>query len=243
MNHPEGQVMKVDYFDRPDFGKRYEELKAENHPGWAGEARYREIETAIEKLLVRYGVPAGGRFLELGCGAGNITLFMADKGFEAYGIDTATEAIAWARERMESSMASADFRVGNVVDLASYPDSFFDFVFDGECLHCVIGSDRAICLANVFRVLKRGGLFYVQGNCMDETLKDPLNVSPDFCFDPQSQYLMRKGIPYYHLSRKEELLEGIREAGFKIACYERVPKTPKHEPFQAGGLLVDAVKP
>jgi hypothetical protein len=74
-------------------------------------------------------------------------------------------------------------------------------------------------------------------------LKDPLNLSPDFRFDPQSQYLMRKGIPYYYLSRKEELLEEIRGTGLKVACYERVPKTPKHEPFQAGGLLVNAIKP
>jgi hypothetical protein len=64
MSHPKGQVMKVDYFDRPDFGKRYEELRAENHPGWASEANYREKEAAIEKLLARYSVPAGGRFLE-----------------------------------------------------------------------------------------------------------------------------------------------------------------------------------
>ena len=98
MNYPKVQVMKVDYFDRPDFGKRYEELRAENHPGWFSEAHYREEETAIEKLLARYGVPAGGRFLELGCGAGNITLFMANKGFEAYGIDTALRPLH-GRER------------------------------------------------------------------------------------------------------------------------------------------------
>ena len=124
------------------------------------------------------------------------------------------EAIAWAQERMEASKASADFRVGNVVDLASYPDDFFDLVFDGECLHCVIGADREACLANVFRVLKRGGLFYIQGNCMDETLKERLDLSPDVYFDPQSQCLLRNGIPYYYLSREEEILEEIQEAGF-----------------------------
>lgn len=235
--------MKVDYFNRPDFGKRYEELRSENQPGWSSEESYRENEAAIEKLLALYDVPKGGRFLELGCGAGNITLFMADKGFEAYGIDTAHEAIAWARERMGGSKASADFRVGNIVDLASYSDHFFDFVFDGGSLHCIIGSDRKTCLANIFRVLKRGGLLYVQGNCLNEALREPFNISSDVYFDPRNQCLMRNGIPYYYLSREEELLGEIREAGFKITRCEKVPKSPKHEPFQAGGLLVDAFKP
>jgi len=144
---------------------------------------------------------------------------------------------------MEGLTISADFRVGNAVDLASYPDDFFDFVFDGECLHCIIGSDREICLANVLRVLKRGGLFYIQGNCIDETLREPINISPGVYFDPRNQCLMRNGIPYYCLSKEEELLREIQEAGFKIAHCEKVPKTIRHQPFQSGGLLVDAIKP
>ncbi len=235
--------MKVDYFNRPDFGKRYEKRRAGNLSGWSSEESYKEKEAVVERLLELYDVSKGGRFLELGCGAGNMTLFMANKGFEADGVDTAPEAVAWARERMEGLKANADFRIDNIVNLASYSDSFFDFVFDGDCLHCIIGSDRKTCLVNVFRVLKQGGLFYVQGNCMDETLKESLNISPDVYFDPQNQCLMRNGIPYYYLSREGELLGEIREAGFEIAHCEKVLKTTKHELFQAGELLVDAIKP
>jgi len=240
----DNEIMKVDYLGRSEFGERYKKLKSESQPGWwISEENYRKMETAIENLLERHDVPQDGRFLDLGCGAGNITLFMAGKGFEAYGIDAAPEAIAWAQERMHGLEIDADFRVGNIVDLAPYSDDFFDFVFDGECLHCIIGQDRETCLGNVFRVLKRGGLFYVQGNCMDETLEEAVNVSPGVYFEPQSQCLMRNGVPYYYLSREEELLTEIREVGFMIAHCERIPKTPEHAPFQAGGLLVDAVKP
>jgi len=88
--------MKIDYFNRPDFGKRYEERRSQNQVGWFSEEDYREKEAVIEKLLARYNMPEGGRFLDLGCGAGNITLFMANKGFEAYGVDAVPEAIEWA---------------------------------------------------------------------------------------------------------------------------------------------------
>jgi ubiquinone/menaquinone biosynthesis C-methylase UbiE len=168
---------------------------------------------------------------------------MANKGFDAYGVDAAAEAVAWAQERMRNSETNVDLRVGNIVDLASYSDDFFDFVFDGECLHCVIGQDRETCLANVFRVLKRGGLFYVQGTCVNKTLKESVNISQGVYFDQQNQCLVRNGIPYYYLSREEELLGEIQKAGFRIAYREKVPKTSEHESFQSGGLLVNAVKP
>ncbi len=78
---------------------------------------------------------------------------------------------------------------------------------------------------------------------MDETLKKRLDLSPDVYFDPQIQRLVRNGVPYYYLSREKELLEEIREAGFRIARCEKVPKGAGDAPFQAGGLLIDAIKP
>jgi len=233
----------MDYSSRHDFVERFKERKAEGKPGWADEDSYKTKAVRIEKFLARHDVPGNSRFLELGCGAGNITLLMAEKGFEAYGIDIIPEAITWAEEKMRKSPASADFRVGNVVDMKSYSDGFFDFVFDGETLHCIIGQDRKTCLASVFRVLKRGGLFHVGANLVNEKVSKRVDLDSGCYFNPQSRCLYHNGVPYYYLSREKEFLKEIREAGFQIVRSEKTPKIPEYEAIHAGWLWVDAVKP
>jgi ubiquinone/menaquinone biosynthesis C-methylase UbiE len=142
---------------------------------------------------------------------------------------------------MRKSSASADFRVGNVVDLKSYSDGFFDFVFDGETLHCIIGEDRKTCLANVFRVLKPDGLFLVGANLINEKVNKRVDLDPGCYFDPQDQCLYHNdGVPYYYLSREKEFLKEIRGAGFRIIHSE---KTPLEHEIYAGWLWVDAIKP
>jgi ubiquinone/menaquinone biosynthesis C-methylase UbiE len=235
--------VKIDYSSRRDFAERFKERKAEGKPGWADEDSYKTKVARIEKFLARHNIPRNGRFLELGCGAGNITLFMAEKGFEAYGIDIVPEAITWAEEKMRKSPASADFRVGNVVDMKFYSDGFFDFVFDGETLHCIIGEDRKTCLASVFRVLKQGGFFHVGANLVNEKISRRVKSGSGCYFDPQDRCLYHKGVPYYYLSREKEFLKEIRGAGFQIVHSEKTPKIPEYEAIHAGWLWVDAIKP
>jgi ubiquinone/menaquinone biosynthesis C-methylase UbiE len=236
--------VKIDYSERRGFAERFKERKAEGKPGWADEESYKTKIARIEKFLARYDMPGNSRFLELGCGAGNVTLFMAEKGFEAYGVDIVPEAITWAEEKMRKSPASADFRIGNIVDMKSYSDGFFDFVFDGETLHCIIGEDRKTCLAGVFRILKRGGLFLVGANLVNEKVRNRVDLDSGCYFDPRDGCLYHDdGMPYYYLSREGEFLKEIQEAGFRVIHSEKAPKIPEYEAIHAGWLWVDVVKP
>jgi len=179
----------------------------------------------------------------LGCGAGNITLLMAKKGFEAYGIDIVSEAIQWAQEKTALSNTKADYRIGNIVDMDCYSDGFFDFVIDGETLHCIISSDRKKCLANIFRVLKMGGYFLAGANLVNTTLTTTLRTGEKSYFDPNTRCLYHGNVPYYYFSEEQEFLSEIREAGFQIKYSEKTPAIPEYALFQAGWLWVDAVKP
>lgn len=183
------------------------------------------------------------RALELGCGAGNVTIFMASIGLEAYGIDSSAEAIAWARERQEGSSLVAEFRQGDVVDLADFSSGWFDLVFDGDCLHQICGADRRKCMQSVYRVLRPGGVFYAAAILFNEAMRDTISVAQDIVFDPRKRCLLYKGKPYNFLSRQEEFLEELRQAGFVVAKYEQRSRRPNAELFEAGYLLVDALKP
>lgn len=57
------------------------------YDGWAG---------YLQDLLMEYGI-AGGLLLELGCGTGNMTRRMADRGYEMIGLDLSEDMLEIAR--------------------------------------------------------------------------------------------------------------------------------------------------
>jgi len=222
-------------------GRRYDQRKAIGTPGWTGE--YVSKQDNIERVLARNRVQPNGRFLELGCGAGNMTLYMAGKGFEAYGVDVVPQAIEWAREKMRESNLLADFRAGSVADLSPYPDDFFDVVYDGDCLWMVIGPDRKACMAGVFRILKPGGLFFARAHLVNDRITERFHITPNVYFDPVRRVSTMDEVPMYYFSKEDEFRSEITEAGFVIRLFETTPAEGQDEPFMAGDMSVDAVKP
>lgn len=91
----------------------------------------------------------GYRMLEIGCGAGNFSVMLAQHGYTVTGVDISPTAVDWAKERARSTNTVVVFRVDNVLTLSTCGDAMFDVVVDGHCLHCIIGDDRARCLESV----------------------------------------------------------------------------------------------
>lgn len=129
------------------------------------------------------------RVLELGSGAGILSLRLARLCYTVTVVDISSTAVDWANVSVPAS-TSAHFRVDIVVALATCGDAEFDAVVDGHCLHCIIGDDRARCLAAVGRVLKPGGTFVVLTMC-----GDVLNERLLQQFDPVNQVVIVEGRP------------------------------------------------
>ncbi|MCK5759803.1 MAG: hypothetical protein KAH33_00820, partial [Candidatus Delongbacteria bacterium] len=63
----------------------YKNLKAQGKTGWRdGVESYEEF---LDYTFKQSYVPKSGKFLELGCGAGETALWFAEKGYESYGVD------------------------------------------------------------------------------------------------------------------------------------------------------------
>lgn len=234
----------MDYTKRDGFEKRYRQRCAENAPGWSDDAGYQEGFKLLEEAFLLEFFPKSGRCLELGCGAGNLSLFLAARGFEVQGVDFSPTAIAWANRKAQESNERADFRVGNAVTLEGYPDEFFDLVLDGSCLQCIMGGDRRTLMTNVRRVLRPGGLFRVISVCGDNEVTEPSDAGDGWCYDPQSRCVLKDRVPYFYVSLPENILDEIREAGFEVLkseVREREDRTEK--PFVRGDLVVDARRP
>jgi len=100
-----------------------------------------------------------GPDLDLGCGPGANTWFLAREGFTVAGIDGSASAIEQNRSRLQQEGLSADLHVGDITATLPWADASFDLVLDNVALYANPLPAIARGIAEVARVLKPGGTF------------------------------------------------------------------------------------
>jgi len=197
----------------------YQRHRAEGATGWDENAVvYQEQELLLARILAAGRAPPSGRLLELGCGAGNISVWLARRGYEVCGVDIAPTAIEWAREKARAANVTAQFLVGDVCNLARFDEAPFDAVLDGHCLHCIIGADRPRFLATAARMLKPGGYLLVDTMC--GPVIDPAGFAG---YDPASRCTLRGDVATRYFGLPEEIRSEVQAAGFELLHMEMTP--------------------
>ncbi len=161
----------------------------------------------------------GERILDLGCGDGELTRVLRDRGSEPVGTDPSAEFIAAARE------LGLDAREQDAREL-DFEDEF-DAVFSNAVLHWIGEADLVI--EKVYRALRTGGRFVAEfggyGNCaaIEQALVAELEL---------------RGIeastasPWY-FPTTDEYHDKLAAAGFTVRYMELIPR-PTPLP---GGML------
>lgn len=108
--------------------------------------------------LIEKGIIKKGKALDICCGAGSNTVYLAQKGFDVTGIDISSKAIEYATQKAEQARVKIRLMVQNFLKLL-FKDEEFDFVFDMGCFHHVEVEDRSTFIKGVYRVLKKGGIY------------------------------------------------------------------------------------
>ena len=223
----------------PDYAQHdaaYRSLRERGAMGWdAADAIYDEMLSRVAPALPDLLKEAPQEILELGCGAGNFSVLLAQRGYAVSGVDIAPTAIDWATERAADSGVAAQFSVDSVVTLATYSNASMDVVIDGHCLHCIIGGDRARCLSSVLRVLKPGGVFVVLTMCGDVTNARMLET-----FDPRTRTTVHDGRPTRYIGEASAIVTEVAAAGFDI---HKAQVFPRKDHDDLDDLVVFAVKP
>jgi ubiquinone/menaquinone biosynthesis C-methylase UbiE len=98
--------------------------------------------------------------LDLGCGPGACTWYMAREGFSVSSIDGSSTAIKRLEQRLESEGLSAECRVGDFTKTLPWPDNSFDGAIDNASIYANVYEDWRRALKETKRVLKFGGRLF-----------------------------------------------------------------------------------
>jgi ubiquinone/menaquinone biosynthesis C-methylase UbiE len=107
---------------------------------------------AISKLI---GDVSGARILDLGCGSGPYSVWLAQKGGQVVGLDLSQTMVSLAAESARVAKVKADFRVADIRDPLPFGEKQFDLVFSATALHYV--EDLGATMKEIARVMSPAG--------------------------------------------------------------------------------------
>lgn len=216
--------------------QRYQQLKVQGGSGWNGPDIQSKVADHWTCRLEMAGIEEGDSVLELGCGAGCVSIELARKGYRVTGIDHSATAIQWAREKAaKAGPDTLDIVLGDVSELP-FPDSSFSVCIDAHCLHCLPqGPLRRRFFAECWRVLRPGGLLFIHSMC-----GEPLPAHwPKLNYHPQERQTFIEDVPMRQYLEPHEVMAEARAAGFLITSCRVERKTSEEEDDM---VLIDARK-
>lgn len=103
-----------------------------------------------------------GKALDLGCGTGTNSIYMAGHGWDVTGIDFVPRAIAMAKAKAHAARVSPRLVVGDVTRLAELGvGDGYTFALDQGCLHSIPDSRRGAYVDGLSSAMSHGGDFLV----------------------------------------------------------------------------------
>ena len=161
----QSQFVKKPYESHEDEYRRMEAVGTKswfqrNRP-WAVDPHDQHF---LEDVFAQPWAPKNGHAMELGCGTGPLTRWLAKSVLKTTGVDVSKTAIRMARKQSKS--LTIDYRVADICtkDVRSFGK--FDLCVDGRCFHGITSpKDRRAVLENVRDLLKPNGIFILMSMC------------------------------------------------------------------------------
>lgn len=158
------------------YDSRYHQTYAAGGKTWETEQPNEVVTQLVSGLVTDKRTQA---ILDLGCGEGRDSIWLASEGYKVVGVDVSSAALSKARERAVNEDLDVDFLERDVIYLRGIEDRSYDLALNMGCLHMLdLEIDRRMHLQRVFEILKPGGSFLVN-HCKEHWLKGFWSVVED----------------------------------------------------------------
>lgn len=142
------------------------------------------------------------QILDIGCGSGTISLYLASKGYKVKGIDISKKAIRTCKESAESiGLKNVNFEVSEFPN--TVPNGKFDLVFFSEVIEHL--PDDELAFRKIHKLLNPGGILFLSTPSKNAPL---YKLGYAKKFDKQVGHLRRYTV--------DELKALLKQNGFKI---------------------------
>jgi 2-polyprenyl-3-methyl-5-hydroxy-6-metoxy-1,4-benzoquinol methylase len=132
---------------------------------WEIEEPPRELKRVIKQKTMT----PPGTILDIACGSGNYSLYLASLGFSVTGIDVSKRALKIARRRAREEKLTPKFVFGNALEMRKVLQKQFDYILDYSFLHHIPLYQTKRYARQFVHLLKPGGRLLLV--CYSE--KDP----------------------------------------------------------------------
>lgn len=116
------------------------------------------------------------RALEIGCGTGTNSIWMAEHGLDVLGTEISPTAIAAARAKIDGTSLAVRFMQHDILEGPPVQPETIDFVFDRGVFHVMGVDQRRLFSRNVAAVLRDGGWWLCMVGSADEM--KPMDKGP-----------------------------------------------------------------
>lgn len=138
------------------YKKIYSLEKPSEHEWTAGTAG-----PELVNMIYKKQIKPKSKILEIGCGLGTESIFLALRGMNVTAIDISDSAIKTAKQLADIYKVNVNWKVGNILN-SSFEEDKFDVITDQGCFHHLTDDERRIYLHQVQKILKPDGMFILR---------------------------------------------------------------------------------
>jgi 2-polyprenyl-3-methyl-5-hydroxy-6-metoxy-1,4-benzoquinol methylase len=124
----------------------------------AGRKDWIEVEQDVRSIERKLADMQVSRVLDLGCGIGRHSLFLASKGYQVFSIDASMKAVEYTHNAAREAGLPINVRQSAMTTLP-YEDRYFDYVLAWNVIYHGDPVTVRTVLAEIARVLRPGGIF------------------------------------------------------------------------------------